>query len=191
VAIHQFGEKTLVFEVRGLKTDPLKGASVGVIFYGSDGYVVLTKYTAGAAFDPKGNKVKDFNGEGDHYANFFEAVRSRKAETLHADVLEGHLSAALAHTGTISYRLGEPLPLDEIKKELTAVKSNDDCLETLERTVAHLAANGVDVDKTRLALGPTLTMDPKAETFVGNDKANALLTRDYRPPFVVPAAGKV
>ena len=36
-----------------------------------------------------------------------------------------------------------------------------------------------------------LTMDPKAETFLGNDAANAMLTRDYRKPFVVPAAGEV
>jgi len=29
-------------------------------------------------------------------------------------------------------------------------------------------------------------MDPKTERFIGNEKANALLTRDYRKPFVVP-----
>ena len=47
VGIFEFGDKTLVFEVRGLKTDPLRGAKVGVIFYGSEGYVVLTSYTGG------------------------------------------------------------------------------------------------------------------------------------------------
>jgi hypothetical protein len=29
-------------------------------------------------------------------------------------------------------------------------------------------------------------MDPAAERFLGNAKANALLTRDYRKPYVVP-----
>jgi hypothetical protein len=29
------------------------------------------------------------------------------------------------------------------------------------------------------------------ETFPGNDKANAMLTREYRPGFVVPPAGQV
>ena len=53
VGIFEFGDKTLVFEVRGLKTDPLRGAKVGVIFYGSEGYVVMTSYTGGAAFDPE------------------------------------------------------------------------------------------------------------------------------------------
>jgi predicted dehydrogenase len=191
VAIHQFGEKTLVFEVRGLKTDALLDAKVGVIFYGSDGYLVLNNYTGGAAFDLKGNKVKEFKADGDHFANFFDAVRSRKAEILNADILEGHLSAALARTGTISYRLGQTMPVAEIKKELSAVKSNDDSLETLDRTIAHLAANEVDLEKTMLTLGPALNMNPQAETFIGNDQANAMLTRDYRKPFIVPAAGQV
>jgi len=29
-------------------------------------------------------------------------------------------------------------------------------------------------------------MDPQTERFVDNDAANALLTRNYREPFVVP-----
>ena len=32
VVIHDYGDKTLVFEVRGLKTEPLQDANVGVIF---------------------------------------------------------------------------------------------------------------------------------------------------------------
>jgi hypothetical protein len=32
-----------------------------------------------------------------------------------------------------------------------------------------------------------LKMDPKTERFIGDDKANELLTRPYRPGFVVPA----
>jgi hypothetical protein len=30
-------------------------------------------------------------------------------------------------------------------------------------------------------------MDPKSERFLDNDRANELLTRTYRSPFVVPA----
>ena len=43
--------------------------------------------------------VKSFN-EGDikfHFANFVDAVRSRDAGNLNADILEGHLSSALCH----------------------------------------------------------------------------------------------
>jgi hypothetical protein len=34
-------------------------------------------------------------------------------------------------------------------------------------------------------------MDVKTETFLGNSDANRMLTREYRAPFVVPAAGAV
>jgi hypothetical protein len=44
----------------------------------------------------------------------------------------------------------------------------------------------VDLDATLLGLGVPLTMDPKSERFLGNDAANAMLTRPYRKPYVVP-----
>ena len=49
-----------------------------------------------------------------------------------------------------------------------------------------MRANGVDLDKTPATLGEVLKMNPKTERFIGNEKANALLTRNYRKPFVVP-----
>jgi hypothetical protein len=35
-------------------------------------------------------------------------------------------------------------------------------------------------------LGRTVNFDPASETFAGDEEANAMLTRDYREPFVVP-----
>ena len=191
VAVHQFGDKTLVFEVRGLETDSLRGSKIGVIFEGTEGYVVLTSYTSGAAFDPEGKLVKQFSGGGDHFANFMQAVRSRNHEDLTADILEGHLSAGLAHTGTISYRLGQQMSVDEMRRKLAGVKSNDNTMATFQRTIAHLAKNSVDLDATKLTLGPMLEMDPKTETFPGNEQANLQLTREYRAPFIVPSADDV
>ncbi|MGH7129826.1 MAG: Gfo/Idh/MocA family protein, partial [Planctomycetaceae bacterium] len=80
VSIHDYGEKRLVFEVRGLPTGSLRGANVGVIFYGTKGYVVLTSYNGGAAFDPEGQQIKTFNAGGDHFDNFLQAVRSRNPQ---------------------------------------------------------------------------------------------------------------
>jgi predicted dehydrogenase len=192
VIIHDFGgQKTLVFEVRGLETAALKDAHVGVIFYGTEGCVVLTSYTSGAAFDPSGKLVKKFNGGGDHFDNFIQAARSRKHQDLRADVLEGHLSSALCHTGNISYRLGQQVSLAELKKGLGSVKCCDDVMDTLDRTTAHLAANKVKVEDVKFTVGPMLKFDPKTETFPGNDAANKLLTREYRKPYVIPAAGEV
>jgi predicted dehydrogenase len=194
VIIHDYGPKTLVFEVRGLKTRPLKGANVGVIFEGSDGYVVLDEYTHGAAFDKNGEKVADFKGGqyAHHFANFIKGVRSRKHEDLNADILQGHLSSALCHTGNISYRLGKETSLEEVKARLSNLKSADKNMETLERTLAHLKDNNVEINgHARLRLGQRLEMDTKAETFMANADANAMLTREYRAPFVVPSADKV
>lgn len=43
------------------------------------------------------------------FQNFVDCVRSRKAEDLYCDVLEGHMSATLCHLGNISYRTGRKL----------------------------------------------------------------------------------
>ncbi len=188
VIIHDYGPKKLVFEVRGLKTDSLRGAKVGVIFEGTDGYVVLTDYTAGAAFDSSGNKVKEFKAGGDHFGNFLSAVRSRRHEELHADILEGHLSSALCHLGNISYRLGGQTSLAEARKRLAG---NDEAQATFERFSSHLKDNGLDLAKVELGFGKQLQFDPKTEKFVDNSLADQMLTREYRAPFVVPAAGQV
>ena len=50
--------------------------------------------------------------------------------------------------------------------------------------------NGVDWTKTEAVLGPWLEINAEKEEFVGSGdivaKANQLVTRLYRPPFVVP-----
>jgi predicted dehydrogenase len=193
VCIHTFGDKTLVFEVRGLKTERLKGAGVGNIFYGSEGYVVMTSYNQGAAFDLEGNMVKEFpKGENDkddlHFQNFLKAVRSRDYKDLNADIEEGHLSSALCHLGNISYRLGSSMSPSEAKAALGDNKENQ---ETFERFASHLKDNGVDLEKDKIQVGPKLKVDGKAENFPGNAKANKMLTREYREPYVVPPAGQV
>jgi len=193
VIMHEFDDagKTLVFEVRGLKTDPLLEAKVGVIFYGTKGTVVLTSYEAGFVLDPDGKPIVKFNGKGNHFENFLTAVRSRKVEDLHADILEGHRSSALCHTGNISYRLGQQVSATELKSRLAQFKTNDDAAKTLDRVTAHLESQGVPMASTKICLGPELKFDVQSETFPGNAAANAMLTREYRKPFVVPAAGQV
>jgi predicted dehydrogenase len=192
VCVHNFGDKTLIFETRGLKTDAFKGAKVGNVFEGSEGYVVLSGYDRGAAFDKKGNMVHEFTGAGDHFGNFIEAVRSRDYKSLAADIEEGHQSSALCHLGNISYRLGEQIPVHEAEKRLTGKED----AETFERFTAHLAGNGLDISATKLGFGPVLTLDTLTrdkETFKGDraDEANPMLTREYRKPYVVPTSESV
>ena len=82
-----------------------------------------------------------------HYANFIKAVRSRKVADLNADILEGHLSSALCHTGNISYQLGKKSPQGMVQEEMKGDKAAQ---ETFGRMVEHLAANGVISSRNRL-----------------------------------------
>jgi hypothetical protein len=192
--IHDYADAPLIFEVRGLpaKTTPkglkapmdsYKGASIGIVVECEGGYVTVSSYGGAVVHDNEGKQVAQFKGSEDHFANFLKAVRSRKVEDLNADILEGHLSSALCHTANISYRLGKATDSNTIRER---IKSERGFEETFDRMVQHLAANDVDVAKDQLELGVPLAMDAKEERFKGDEAANAMLTRVYRQPYVVP-----
>ena len=129
--------------------DSTTGGKVGVVFYGSEGYLVQRTYTDCIAYDKEFKEIKQFKGGGDHYANFVDACVSRNAKALNAAAREGHLSAAISHLGNISYYLGEAnkVSADEAERVLAEVKSLDDNAATLERTLRHLTDNGVELSK--------------------------------------------
>jgi predicted dehydrogenase len=190
LVFHDYAPAPLWFEVRGLpeKTggkamDAFQGGRVAVIVHCEGGYVRVPNYTSAAAFDRDDKPIREWKGVEDHFANFLQAVRSRRREELHADILEGHLSSALCHLGNISYRLGKPASPEAIRD---AIRSDPDAASTWERMREHLRANDVDLSVTPAALGPMLKVDPKTERFLDNEPANQLLTRRYRAPFVVP-----
>jgi len=182
-----------VFKYAGIKEwhikdtgDPKKDflhPSVACMIECEGGYVVVPDYNQAHAFDKQGKLLKSFTGSENHFANFIKAVHSRKIEDLHADILEGHLSSALCHTGNISYRLGAKKNPGEIKE---ALKADRGLSESFDRMAEHLAKNDVDITKDQVTLGVPLKMDPKTEKFPGNAAANALLTRKYRAPYIVP-----
>jgi predicted dehydrogenase len=186
LCVFDYGAEKLIFEVRGLKTDDYKGAKVGNIWVGSEGYVVCPNYAGGTAYDKSGKEVAKFNSGSDqhHYDNFVKAVRSRKVEDLNCDIAEGHLSAALCHLANISYRLGTETPIAKAGE----ASSDKTVKEFADAMVAHLKANGVDPEKTVGRFGPLLPIDTKTEKFLTRDpdlakKANAMLFREYRKGF--------
>lgn len=194
IVFHDYAKAPLIFEVRGLprskadqakwndSMDNYRGSRVGVIVQCEGGYVVIPSYSSAQAFDKDGKQVKNWSGGGNHFGNFLDAVRQRKRELLNADVLEGHLSSALCHTGNVSYQLGKKLPAGQIVEQ---IKGNAEALDSFNRMAEHLKANEVEIDSAAITLGPWLEMDPSSETFKGNESASSMLTRKYRKPFVI------
>ena len=205
VTIFDYVDKCIVFETRGLSVNnsadeelnklfqSTEGNKIGVVFYGSDGYLVQKSYEHCIAYDKDLNMIKEFHGGGNHFGNFISACLSRQRDSLHADVLEGHLSACMAHLGNISYYLGEKnhVSPDELKKAVAGVKSLDDNEATVQRTVQHLLDNHVDLEKYPLSLGPLLKFDPQQEVFPESPEATAMVTRQYREGFACPTKDQV
>jgi predicted dehydrogenase len=193
----------IVFELRGLPKnksflasttpdfwgndamDSYQGISIGKVIHCENGYVVGST-TSHVAFDLAGKRIRDFKPTTPELGhNFIQAVRSRRAGDLAADILDGHLSAVLVHLGNISHCIGQTLPDGEIRQR---VQRNRELAAAYERMKAHLSANGVDLDRTPATLGAMLTFDTTTERFVGDfsEPANRLVSRQYRSPFVVP-----
>lgn len=140
----------LVFEVRHWISNHEAGIgeggkrkdsnTIGNLVYGSKGYMAIDGYGSYRTYLGKEQEPgPSRHEEGNHWANFIEAVRSRKQSDLNAPIEEGFLSTQLVHLANISYRLGR-----------------------------------------------TLNFDAAAGLCRGDDEANAMFTRNYRAPYVVP-----
>jgi predicted dehydrogenase len=187
IAIMDYGETKLIFEVRGLPTRGLLGQEIGNIYYLDEGTI------AGSQFYPRNSRQPAplpqvslppaRPGGGDHFANFIAAVRSRRREDLNADILEGHYSSALCHLANISYRLGENVSFNRHAQAF----GGSEAQETLQRMEKHLrVANGLHLEDLQLRVGRRLEVNVSQENFGANQAANQLLTRQYRQGFVVP-----
>jgi hypothetical protein len=208
IVYQDYDKAPLIFEVRGLpagkdskEMDKYRGASIGVVVQYENGHIVVPNYNDAYAYDKDGKEIQKFTlkkekGEkaekpaddaGDkrenHFGNFIESVIAQNPEKINGKILDGHLSSAMCHTGNISYRLGQKKNQDELKE---AIKGSKEGMDSLNRMLGHLEANGVDPNMEKLTLGEFLKMDVQTEKFIGNADADKMLTRDYRAPYVVP-----
>jgi len=112
--------KIIQFEVRPWCTNTEEGATVGNIFYGDKGILVVDGYDKYNTYLGKnrepgksgsdGGKSADgmdrgAGGTDGHFANFIEAVRKHDKSILNGPVESAHLSSGLAHLGNIAYKL--------------------------------------------------------------------------------------
>lgn len=211
VALFDYGVP-FIFEVRGLPTKPdevsgdalapsglgaasrwashmdtFRGLSIGNIVECDGGHLAIPARNYGLvqAFDRDGKLLREFHGAGSHYENFIAAVRSRKHTDLNAPIRQGHLSSSLAHLANVSHRTGQALAPSDIRDQI----GGDSLLsEAFERLRVHLGANEVDLAKTPVTWGAPLAFDSVTEMFTGahSEAANALRSREYREPYVVP-----
>jgi hypothetical protein len=180
--VFDYGDVQIVQEIRGLPTEKYPpNLMMGNVFECEQGKVVIS-IAGSAAFGADGEKIRQFAGQGDHFKNFADAVKSRKRADLASEVLDGHRSTALCHLANVSYRLGEARPAAEARKALLTAPAQ----EAHDRLAAHLTDNGVEPDKIRFQVGKALSIDNKTEKVAGDEAANKLLTREYRKPYVVP-----
>lgn len=204
--IHGY-EKPLVFETRGLPSsikqrpkwsngddmDKYRGARIGVIVQCENGYMVIPNYYQATAFNNDGKQLEQWTQKGDstarHFKNFLDALRAgKKRDQLNGDIVEGHLSSALCHTGAVSHLMGAPSSVADIKD--VAATQGDLFADSFDRLAAHCERNEVSIDNGEITLGALLTMDRNSEMFTGGaaDAANTnhLRRREYREGYVVP-----
>jgi predicted dehydrogenase len=192
-AVLETGTAPVIFALSNLPERP--GAKQPLTFEDTQsGYVVHCRGGSyhgrrggGVAIDPAGKVIREFKGTTggrEHYANFFDAMRSRDPQHLNADVVVGHdstnwshvINAAWRSAGTAGFIPGGTL-------------SGGESSAALERLlVDHVAAYGAAIPADALTLSQRLEVDASREMFVGPgaEAANAFLgPREFRKPYVL------
>ena len=110
--------KQLMFEMRIWSPySPDQGIDNGNMFYGTEGWMLLSKKGIVKVFDKK-NKEIELPGKPEahesHQLNFIEAIRNKRSLSAPIDI--GHISASLCHLGNISTRLGRSLEFNPAKE---------------------------------------------------------------------------
>ncbi len=186
----EYGDVTLLFETRGL-VEKKSGfpRMVHNEYYTTEGMIKDGKFYPQGGGDPvevSGGTPRQVHlpdAEFAPFSCFIDACRSRNPDHNNADAEVAHYSAALCHLGNISYRLGEQVPFNAKTQALGENKQIVDSFQTIR---ANCEAVGMDLAESTYQMGRVLEIDAAAERFIGDDEANAMLTRDYRAPFIVP-----
>lgn len=123
----EFSNNTLIsWEGRSCNGKSIEGSSVGVIFYGETGSLLIESGNSYKIFDLKSKLVKEVKNDrvidarnladpaqeldALHIQNFFDAIK--KGTALNSDIVGGHQSTLLVQLGNISQRTGRTLKTD-------------------------------------------------------------------------------
>lgn len=119
-------DSTMSWEGRSCNGKNIEGSSVGVMFYGENGSMLMSGGNSYTIFDLKGDVVKEVKNDQKidprnksnpaqqldalHIQNMFNAIL--KGGSLNADINSGHKSTLLVQLGNISQRVGRSLEID-------------------------------------------------------------------------------
>lgn len=123
----EFDNNTAIsWEGRSCNPYPIEGSTVGVMFYGENGSLLITGTDGYTIYDIKNKVIKQVkpNTQVDtgslvspsqqldafHIQNFFEGIKDGKA--LNADIFGGYKSTLLVQLGNIAQRSGNTLHID-------------------------------------------------------------------------------
>lgn len=117
---------SMTWEGRSCNGKHVEGSSVGVLFYGENGSMLMNGGNDYTIFDLKNDIVKEVKGTKDidprntvnpaqnldvlHIRNMFNAIKN--GEKLNADIDSGHKSTLLVQLGNIAQRTGRTLDID-------------------------------------------------------------------------------
>ncbi len=197
-ALFDFGNNIpVIFEVRNLyqKDQPelgcyQPGPKVGIIVTCENGEYRGGR-GGGAFYDPNGEIIRKFEGEPDELCmqNFIDAVHSSDQTAVNSSVESAYYSACLSHLANIAIHCGNDVSETELSENLVqhgeGGKLGSECMQ---RFSDQLKLWKVDTNRTPWKYG-TQSFDASLETFLGNQdvsKANSLIRRKDRAPFVVP-----
>ena len=123
----EFGKsKSMTWEGRSCNGRTIEGSSVGSMFYGDKGSMLITGSDGYRVFDLDNKVVKQQYSKIEidprnlmnpaesldalHINNFFDGIR--KGEKLNSDIFSGHKSTLLMQVGNIAQRVGRQLNID-------------------------------------------------------------------------------
>jgi predicted dehydrogenase len=161
-----FGDRELTFEVRNLPTptealSPLRPNYVGNIFLGDKGFLVVDQH----GFQLYKSAAANVSGEA-----------ARGAGAGGQEKYEKGISAAASGEDTAPH----------MKNFLDAVRSRDYQSLHAEVEIGARSASFCHLANIAYRTGRMLKLDSKTGQAIGDSEASALMTRNYRKPYVVP-----
>ena len=106
-------------EKQSLGPKDAKTNTIGNIFYGANGYLGIDGYDAYKTWlTNQAEPGPSGKATGDHFGNFIDCIRSRRAEDIHSPIEEAHISTTLVHLANASYRLGRTLQFDPEQEQV-------------------------------------------------------------------------